>query len=157
MRVVTDKLCHVLEIVLYLPSFLLLLQESDLPADSALDLAEFLQVLLYFPDFVLDVLPEGRELLFEFVKVGEDVLGEERKNVGVVMQVVSLVDVVGVALRTDEFPVFAGQLDAVVVLFPDQALWAHIKRGLNEAVHPLHADVADQVGLVVVGVFEVPR
>lgn len=95
-------------------------------------------------------------LLFNFAKIAEDVLGQEGHNVGKVMKVVFSVDAIHVALGTDELPVTARKLNTIMVLFSCLATRAHLQGHFNDVQQLPHPDASDQVGLVVVRIFQVP-
>ena len=122
--VVLDKLAHLVEIVLDLSRFFFLLDESELLLNGSFYFVQFLEVLLYLSDLAHQVLVEIHDFPLEAVVISEYVLCQERQQIGIVVQVVPLVDLVDVALWTNQLALSASLLNAVVILFADLALGA---------------------------------
>lgn len=72
--------------------FFFVLQKVDLFLYSSLYFVQLPQVFFYFCDFSLDIIVEVRYLLFEFVKIAKNILGQEGQDIRIVVQVVVLID-----------------------------------------------------------------
>lgn len=147
---ILEEVLHTLYVILDLPIVFLPLQFLHPAPSHLLNLTQLHQVFLHLGDLLLNIEVIGGHFALQFIEIIGDVPGKKRKDVSMVMHVVSISNTPSIALGTDQFLPNTLSLNAIVTPLSHLALRTCLAATLDHRQHLIQPHSTKQARLVVV-------
>jgi hypothetical protein len=139
-----EEILHTLNVILDLAILLLPFQLLHPAPSHLLNPTQLDQVFLHLGNLLLNIEIVRGHFPLQFIEIIGDILGEERKDVGVVMHVMPVGNTFSIALGAYKFLADTLRLNAVMTPLPHLALRTGLTAALDHCQHLSQSHPAEQ-------------